>query len=86
MEPIIFSPEEHSEKLKVVGWIKKIVGNSQDVTVVRPRDVAQIEEETPQPLEPVKEVEIPVSEEKYSNMPVDIVAIKNTWRGCLVLL
>ncbi len=69
LEPIIFSPEEHSEKLKIVGWVKKVVSNIRDITVVRPRNVDQIEKETPQPLEPVKEVEIPVSEEKFSTMP-----------------
>ena len=69
LEPVIFSPDEHSEKLKIVGWVKKVINNIRDVTIVRPRDVAQIEQETPQPLEPVKEVEIPVSEEKYSTMP-----------------
>jgi len=69
LEPVIFSPDEHSEKLKVIGWIKKVVSNIRDITIVRPRNVAQIEKETPQPLEPVKEVEVPPSEEQYSPLP-----------------
>lgn len=60
VDPVIFNEEEQTDRLRVFGWIKKVVTN-----VTRPNKARR----QPQPLVEIKEVKPSLEEAKYEPMP-----------------